>query len=100
MSRRDRPRGGPEEAPPDPASHPPPPHGPYTDPTGSLDRDGARPGALKGGGGGGGGGGVANSASLGFPGPSYFPHWSARAARLKRRLAYPAGGTCCRKGIG
>ena len=29
MSRRDRPRGGPEEAPLNPASHPPPPHGPY-----------------------------------------------------------------------
>ena len=29
MSRGDRSRGGPEEAPPDPAAHPPPPHGPY-----------------------------------------------------------------------
>ena len=29
MSRRDRQRGGPEETPPDPASHPPPPHGSY-----------------------------------------------------------------------
>jgi len=28
MSRRDRPRSGPEEAPLNPASHPPPPHGP------------------------------------------------------------------------
>jgi hypothetical protein len=44
MSRRVRPRGGPEEAPPDLLRTRRRP----MDPTGPLDRDGARRGALKG----------------------------------------------------